>query len=141
MNRENCISRSGLANFFQISPGTLGVWQTENRYKLPCKQIGTKVYYAWEDIYRFISFDEKDFKLLLKLGDKKPLLDRKSAADYLNCSVTTLRSGESQEAPIHPRYVGRVVRYRRAELDIYRKWRKKRRDTFIESRLNPFLFI
>lgn len=141
MNRGNFVTRPNLAKFLQISPGTLGVWKTENRYALPCELIGNNVYYAWDDVYRFISFDEEDYKLLMKLRDKKPLLDRKNASRYLNCSISTLRAGEDQEAPIRPRYVGRVVRYRRMELDAFSKWRKARLDAFLESRMNPYLFI
>lgn len=141
MNRGNFINRPQLANFFQISSGTLGVWQTTLLYALPCERIGKHVYYAWDDVYRFISFDEDDFKKLLRLRDKTPLLDRKSAARYLNCSISTLVKAQNHDAPIRPRHVGGVIRYRRTELDEYRKWRKKRLDLFHESRMNPYLFI
>lgn len=141
MNRGNFVNRPNLAKFYRISPGTLGVWQTKNRYKLPCELIGNNVYYPWEDVYRFISFDEDDYKMLLKLGDRTPLFDTKSAALYANCSVSTLRNSRSQGAPIRPRYVGAAVRYRKAELDVFRKWREARLDAFLESRMNPYLFI
>lgn len=141
MYRDNFVNRPGLARFLQVSAGTLGVWQTKQCYDLPCEKIGKNVYYAWDDVFRFISTDDEDFNRLLQLGDKKPLLTRKDASRYANTSLSSLIKTESKGTPLRPRRIGHVIRYRREEVDEYLKWRKRQLNAYYEERMNPYLFL
>lgn len=50
--------------------------------------------------------------------DKEPLLDRKSAARYLNVSPGTLAVWDcTKRYNLNPIKIGRSVRYRRSDLD------------------------
>jgi hypothetical protein len=48
------LSRPAAAKYLGVSPGTLAVWATNQRYDLPYSKIGGKVMYDLEDLNRFI---------------------------------------------------------------------------------------
>lgn len=115
---DDFIDRLGLAKFLVVSAGTLAVWESENRYDLPCEKSGKPVYYKWVDVYKFISFDQEDFDMLCTLKDRTPLLNAKMAAHYLETSRNTLRKWEADGAyGLRSRRAGQTIRYRLAELD------------------------
>lgn len=121
---DDFIDRLGLAKFLLVSAGTLAVWESENRYDLPCEKSGKMVYYKWVDVFRFISIDDEDFDMLCTLNDRTPLLNVKMASHHLETSRNTLRKLEADGAyNLKSRRVGQTIRFRLAELDEVKRMR------------------
>ena len=53
-NQPNLMSRTEAANSLGLAPHTLAVWQSTNRYGLPCVKIGRLAKYKKEDLDDFI---------------------------------------------------------------------------------------
>lgn len=138
MHYKGLINRNDLAEYLSIAQGTLAVWECLKRYPLKCKRDGKHAYYAWQDIYRFISIDEDDYRLLLESRDKTPLLDRKRASTIVQASPNTLLNIDRQSKRLlRPRRVGGLVRYRKADLEKYIEDRNKRLLAFYEDQIDP----
>lgn len=141
MMKDDLIDRNALATFLNVSYGTLGVWHSIQRYALPCYKKGRQVYYTWDDIYRFISTDDEDYRMLVELQDRTPLLDRRGVVQLTRQSLSYFLKHKDSFPELKPRRVGSVIRYRRAEISQYLTWRKQQLNIYYERKLNPHLTI
>lgn len=53
--RRELLTREEAARYLGVSPGTLAVWASTKRYRLPYYKIGAKVFYDRRDLDQFLA--------------------------------------------------------------------------------------
>jgi hypothetical protein len=97
------MDREQTAEYIDVTSGALAVWASKRYHDLKSVRIGRKVYYKRADVDEFI-------------GDNSsgPLMNRKRASQYIHRS---LRALEDRRCDVKSVKIGRIIRYRKSELD------------------------
>ncbi len=54
-NHHRLLSRKEAAEFLGVKEGTLAIWKTTKRYKIPCVKVGRLAKYRYGDLLEFVA--------------------------------------------------------------------------------------
>jgi len=117
VRNDELISRKIIAGLIDCSVATMAVWDCNGRYDLQPVKIGREVFYRTTVI--LVRFYNNGNEL-------EQLYNRKNAAKYTDRSAKTFACYDCRKQhDLNPIKIGRMVRYKKSELDKFNQQRMK----------------